>query len=111
MSKSQRRKGQEGEREVARLLSDALGDQDVARQLGQERDGGADIYVGRGGGDGWALQVKRAEQVRIHDWMLQAEADCPPECRPAVVARRNRGQWLVTIALDDFAILLRDTIG
>jgi hypothetical protein len=44
--KSSRDKGARGEREFAELLSNELG-QVVKRKLGQARDGGDDISVGR----------------------------------------------------------------
>jgi len=58
VSALQRRKGADGERELARLLREALG-AGVFRNLDQPRQGGADLL----GIAGWAIEVKRAAGV------------------------------------------------
>ncbi|MDG4595873.1 MAG: hypothetical protein P9F75_09315 [Candidatus Contendobacter sp.] len=89
------RKGKEGERELTRLLRELLG-ADVARNLMQSRDGGADLL----GLPGWALEVKRAARARLSEWWLQtcqqAEA---AGLRPALAYRLDRQPWRVVIAL------------
>ena len=57
-----RNKGAAGERELAKILADELGIE-VQRKLGQDRDGGDDIQVGK-----YRLEVKRREALRLDDW-------------------------------------------
>lgn len=95
MSASQRRKGKAGELELARLLREHLG-ADVARNLAQARQGGADLL----GLPGWAVEVKRAAQARLSDWWLQTctQAEASGQ-RPALFYRLDRQPWRVVIAL------------
>ena len=53
----QRDKGQRGEREFCRALSEHLGE--TLRQLGAARDGGPDVLLG----EHWAVEVKRGETL------------------------------------------------
>lgn len=55
LTANSQRKGKEGERELARLLREHLGD-GVSRNLEQARNGGADLN----GLPGWCVEVKRA---------------------------------------------------
>lgn len=95
MSASQRRKGKAGELELARLLREHLG-ANVARNLEQTRQGGADLL----GLPGWAVEVKRAAQARLSDWWLQTctQAEASGQ-RPALFYRLDRQPWRVVIAL------------
>jgi len=103
MSKSQRDKGKRGELEVANILSDALG-REVKRILGQERDSGADLRVGR-----FVMDVKRQETLKLQEWCNQVEAAADPMDVPVVVYRRNGQPWRVVLRLDDFIPMVRDT--
>lgn len=91
----QRRKGARGELELAGLLREHLG-ADVARNLMQSREGGADLL----GVPGWAIEVKRAVRPRISEWWLQAcsQAEMAGQ-RPALFYRLDRQPWRVVIAL------------
>ena len=95
MSASQRRKGKAGELEIARLLREQLG-ADVARNLAQARQGGADLS----GLPGWAVEVKRAARPRLSEWWLQtcqqAEA---ANLRPVLFYRLDRQPWRAVMAL------------
>ena len=95
MSASQRRKGKDGELELARLLREYLG-VDVTRNLMQSREGGPDLS----GISGWALEVKRAARPRLAEWWLQAgqQADVVG-LKPALAYRLNRQPWRVVVAL------------
>lgn len=99
MSAMQRRKGANGERELARLLREHLG-ADVTRNLLQTREGGADLN----GLTGWALEVKRAATPRLADWWQQtcAQAQATGQ-RPALAYRLDRRPWRVVVALRDVA--------
>ena len=91
----QRRKGAEGERELAGLLREHLG-ADVTRNLMQTRQGGADLL----GLPGWAIEVKRAARPRLNDWWLQTcQQACLAGQRPALFYRLDRQPWRVMVAL------------
>ena len=95
MGAMQRRKGKAGELELARLLREHLG-ADVARNLAQARQGGADLL----GLPGWVVEVKRAARARLSEWWLQTctQAEASGQ-RPALFYRLNRQPWHVVIAL------------
>ncbi len=106
MGLRERRKGQQGERELAKLLTEELG-QVVERRLGQERDGGADLVVGSTAGE-IAVQVKRVERASIRAWLDQAIADAEAGQLPAVAWRASRHGWCVVMTLADWCALTRE---
>jgi Holliday junction resolvase len=78
-----RNKGARGENELSKILTDELGFE-VKRKLGQARDGGDDIQIGK-----YRIEVKRREALRLDDWCQQIEACCDPK----------RCQWWRTDAM------------
>ena len=105
MSKSQRVKGAAGERELANLLSDALGFV-VQRTLGQARDGGHDIETGR-----FRWEVKRRKKLAVYEFMDQIEVACKETDSTPVVAMRADGKkWLVMMKLEDALLLIRNEL-
>lgn len=101
MSASQRLKGQRGEREAFRLMSDRLGTV-VRRNIDQARHGGAD------GMDlpGWAVEVKRQQRAFVELWWRQAveqAAACEPPRRPLLLYRANHKPWRAVLRLADVA--------
>lgn len=92
MSASQRRKGASAENELAILLGEWLG-MSLKRQLGQERDGGADIRLGRA-----HIQVKRCETLAIPAWWRQAVADAG-DGLPVLAWRQSRKGWTFRVPL------------
>ena len=108
MGRSQRTKGQSGERELAGILQDRLGGT-VRRALGQERDGGADIQSEGSPLSGWAIQVKRVEALSLGRAWRQAEADAGSR-RPVVAHRANGGSWCfyVRLTADEFCQMVRE---
>lgn len=99
MSAMQRRKGADGERELARLLRESLG-AGVFRNLDQPRQGGADLL----GIAGWAIEVKRATRPALAAWWSQACAQADAlACRPALAYRLDRQPWRVVVALRHIA--------
>lgn len=100
MSKSQRTKGANGERELATILSDHLG-LIVKRTLGQARDGGHDIQTGR-----FKWEVKRRKAIAVYDFMAQIEEACEYNETPIVAMRADGKQWLVMMKLEDFLPML-----
>ena len=95
MTAMQRRKGKVGELELVRLLRELLG-ANVARNLEQSRQGGADLL----GLPGWAIEVKRAARARLSEWWLQTctQAEVTGQ-RPALFYRLDRQPWRVVVAL------------
>ena len=55
------------------------------------------------------IECKRAEQLRLSEWMKQAQRDSERfhDGAPAIFHRRNREPWLVTMNLDDFMKIYR----
>ena len=72
MSKTSRAKGQRGEREFGKLLSEKLG-VNIERRLGAARDGGCDIILALGGKT-YAIEIKHYKKVTsglIDSWWEQ----------------------------------------
>ena len=103
-----RRKGAAGERELATLLTDALGEK-IRRKLGQARDGGDDIEVA----GPFVSECKRRARIgHVYDWMAQAEFATPEGYHMPVVMMRADGQdWLVLMRFLDWARLAREEIS
>lgn len=99
-----RNKGAAGERELAKILADELG-VDVKRKLGQARDGGDDIQVGK-----YRLEVKRREALRLDDWCQQIEVAARPGEWPVVVYRRNGQPWRAVVPLDLLIKAMREEL-
>jgi Holliday junction resolvase len=96
-----RNKGAAAERELAQILSDELGFV-VKRKLGQARDSGDDIQVGK-----FRIEAKRRETLALPAWCRQIEEHCGPG-EVAVVAYRQNGQpWRIVMKLQDFLPMLR----
>ena len=101
MGKSSQRKGAEGERELASLL----------RAYGYEIQRGGSLSYGEVpdlvGLPGVHIECKRCEQLRLTEWLEQAERDAErfQDGLPAIFHRRNRQGWLVTMPLEGFMAL------
>ena len=100
--KSQR-KGRGAELELARLL----------QGYGFDVQPGAAVSYGAVpdlvGLPGVHVECKRAEQLRIQDWIDQAVRDSERfhDGLPAIFHRRNRSGWLVTQRLEDWLEIYR----
>lgn len=96
--KASQRKGAGGERELAAVL----------REYGYEIKRGGSMSFGEipdlVGLPGVHIEVKHCEQVRLSEWMQQAERDSQhfKDGLPAVFHRRSREGWRVTMNLADF---------
>lgn len=96
--KASQRKGADGERELAAVL----------REYGYEIKRGGSMSFGEVpdlvGLPGIHVEVKRREQVRLSEWMQQAETDSKRfrDGMPVVFHRRSREPWRVTMNLADF---------
>lgn len=103
IGRSSRRKGADGERELAKILSDKLGVESIRRGLVFIRE--SDVI----GLKGIHIECKRVERLNIEEAMEQArgEAEKRKDGKPTLFHRRNRKGWLVTMDLDDWIELYR----
>ena len=98
MSRSQQRKGADGERELVEDL----------RGYGYETERGGSLSYGKVpdivGLPGIHIECKRVERLNISEAMKQAVCDSLRfrDGLPAVFHRRNREPWLVTMRLSDW---------
>jgi hypothetical protein len=101
VSASQRRKGQVGERECAKLLAEEFG-ATCKRTLDQPRDGGCDIHL-----PPFGVEVKRRKTLGLHAWMKQAEK-AAGQGIPMVMCRGDGNDWLVVLRFKDAAKWMRE---
>lgn len=92
-------KGQNAEREIARIFQ-GYG-YDCHRGQGIYQKGGIDTadVVGL---PGIHIECKRQENLNVHKAYEQATRDAAGKAIPAVFHRRNRAPWMVTLSLEDF---------
>ena len=100
--KKSARKGADGERELAAIL----------RDYGYDIQRGGSLSFGEVpdliGLSGVHVECKRAEALRLSEWMAQARRDAERfGGLPAVFHRRNRESWRVTMELPDWIELYR----
>ena len=96
MGKKQQRKGADGERELASILT---GYGYAAERGGSLTYGSVPDVTGL---PGIHIEVKRREQLNLLEAIRQAEADAARfmDGKPAVFHRKNRSPWLVTMPLE-----------
>lgn len=99
-----RNKGAAGERELAQILTDCLGVK-IQRKLGQARDGGDDIQIGK-----YRIEVKRRETLSIDAWCKQVEDAAEYDEVPVLAYRRNGQPWRVVVPLEWFMKQVREDI-
>ena len=100
--KNGRRKGAVAERELAHVLRGYGYD----TRRGQQycgANGDADVV----GLPGVHIECKRVERLNLEDAVAQAQRDARPGEMPVVMHRRNRGQWLVTMPLENWMELYK----
>lgn len=101
-----RRKGADGERELARILRNDYGFKDAKR--GQQYcgiNGNADVVDAL---PGIHIECKRVERLNLYEAMAQAKRDAREDELPAVFHRKNHADWLVVMPLDDWMNLYRE---
>lgn len=100
MAKS-RDKGKAGEREVVKLLRelfDGYGFTIERNLLSQARSGGMDII----GIPGLAIEVKRAETLRLAEWFEQTQEQARRvNARPVLFFRQSRQPWRIMTTIRD----------
>ena len=101
-----RQRGQEGERELANILTDALGYK-VNRLLGQERDKGSDVST-----PPYRWEIKRRKRIGlIYEWMDEAQDALQNASeRPVVAFRADSKAWVVCVPLNEFIRLIREEL-
>jgi len=106
--KRAREKGQEGEREAAKILSEELGFP-IKRILDQTREGGHDLDI-----PGYAIEVKRGENISLPAAIRQVKRSAADSGIDnwAVVYRANNSPWRVVLSTDieGLATLSREEI-
>ena len=98
-------KGKKGELELVHKLKE-YGFPNVRRTVqynGRTKDGNADLVGLRG----IHIECKRVERLNIDEAMIQAERDHAEGEMPTVFHRKNRGEWMVTMRLDDWIQLYK----
>lgn len=96
--RSSQRKGANGERELAAIL----------RGYGYDIQRGGSLSFGEvpvlSGLPGIHIECKRAETLRLSEWMAQAERDAQRfgDGLPAVFFRRSCSPWCVVMKLEDW---------
>ena len=101
--KNSRRKGAEGERELAGKLREYGYDSRRGQQY-CGANGDADVV----GLPGIHIECKRVEKLNLYDAMAQSVNDAKGGEVPAVFHRKNRCEWLVTLRFDDFMRMYGD---
>lgn len=101
--RASRNKGAQGERELAKILSDELGIESIKR--GYVFCHESDVI----GLKGIHIECKRVEKLNIETAMEQARAESEKrkDGKPTLFHRRNRKGWLVTMDLADWCELYR----
>ena len=92
-----KRKGAEGERELARMLQE-YGYSSRRGQQYSGANGDADVV----GLPGIHIECKRVEKLNISEAMQQSQRDSQEGELPAVFHRKNREPWLVTMLFKDW---------
>jgi hypothetical protein len=52
------------------------------------------------------VEVKRAERLKIPEWLEQARDEAPPEVTPLLAFRRSREPWYGVLPLEAVVVLL-----
>jgi Holliday junction resolvase len=100
MAASSRRKGVKGEREVAQVWQ-------AAGLEVRGLESGGDHVVISGNGVTLHSEVKRAERLKLPEWLRQAAAEAPQGTVPVVAFRQNRGEWYAALPLAALAELVK----
>ena len=106
MATNGKRKGKEGELELAHKLQEYGYDTRRSVQY-NGKDGQADVI----GLPHIHVEVKRVEKLNIYDAIAQAKRDAKNGDKPTVFHRKNRCNWLVTMELDVFMELYKQYGG
>lgn len=93
-----RQRGKEGEREIVQLVRDDFGIELKGRRLGQERDGGHDVDIGK-----LTAQVKRRKGVSlVYEALEGVDVAC---------IRADGREWVVAMRWPLFVKLAREEVA
>lgn len=105
MGRTSQRKGRNGELELCRVF----------QSYGIQAEPGKAVSYGSVpdivGVDGVHVECKRAETIRLSEWLEQAKRDSERfgDGAPAVFFRRSRSPWCVVMKMDDWMALYRSS--
>lgn len=103
--RSAKNKGSNAEREVAAILSDYFGE-DIKRVLLSGVRGEGDVEVPR-----LHVEVKRQERTLLGKWFREELPKATKRGLPfALIHRRSREPWIVSMVLKDWMEIARDGI-
>lgn len=105
--RTSQRKGRQGKRELCGIL-ESYG-YNVC--LGEPLNYGKEPDIS--GLDGVHVECKRCEQLRLSEWMAQAERDSQrfQDGAPTIFFRRSREPWYVVMGLEDWLIIYSKSRG
>jgi Holliday junction resolvase len=101
VSRTERRKGQDGELEVAAIFQAAGFDCNRTPNSGGLRITG-DLY----GDVPCHVEVKRQERLQLPEWLRQAAREAPEGVMPLVAFRQNGREWYAALPLSALVDLL-----
>lgn len=102
--KASRDKGKRGERELAKTLRSYGFDTKRGQQY-CGANGDADVV----GLPGVHIECKRVERLNLYDAMAQSMSDARKNEIPVVMHRKNNCEWLVTLEIDDFMKIYKES--
>lgn len=99
-----KQKGARGERELAKVLR-AHGFETRRGQQYCGANGDADVV----GLPNIHIECKRVERLNLYDAIAQAKSDAKQDEIPVVMHRKDKCDWLVTMSLDDFMKIYKES--
>lgn len=99
-----KQKGTRGERELAKVLR-AHGFETRRGQQYCGANGDADVI----GLPNIHIECKRVERLNLYDAMAQSKSDAKQDEIPVVMHRKDKCDWLVTMSLDDFIEIYKES--
>lgn len=99
-----KQKGARGERELAKVLR-AHGFKTRRGQQYCGANGDADVV----GLPNIHIECKRVERLNLYDAIAQAKSDAKQDEIPVVMHRKDKCDWLVTMSLDDFMKIYKES--
>lgn len=97
-----KRKGANGERELAHVLQEF----GFTARRGLYSAGEPDLV----GIPGLHIECKRVEKLNLEKALEQSERDASIDEVPVVIHRRNRERWKVTMSLEEFLLLWKELV-
>lgn len=99
-----KQKGARGERELAKVLR-AYGFETRRGHQYCGANGDADVI----GLPNIHIECKRVERLNLYDAMAQSKSDAKQDEIPVVMHRKDKCDWLVTLSLDDFMKIYKES--